>query len=125
MELATLDAQAAGALAEAHARRQSVADEAAEAERRRQADLARHKQALVDLERRLESSARAEGQARRRIVELEKERAERSAQGDRLAAVEQALAHAREELEDLRTENDFLNGEVARYAQKNRDLQRS
>jgi hypothetical protein len=27
-----------------------------------------------------------------------------------------------EELDELRGENDFLNGEVARYLQKNKDL---
>ncbi len=59
---------------------------------------------------------------RRRVAELEKERAERIAQQAQLAAAEEALGRAREELEDLKSENDFLNGEVARYHQKNKDL---
>ena len=63
-----------------------------------------------------------EAQGRRRIAELESERAERVAQQAQLAQAEEGLVRAREELEDLRSENDFLNGEVARYHQKNQDL---
>jgi cell division septum initiation protein DivIVA len=32
------------------------------------------------------------------------------------------LERLAEEVEDLRGENEFLNGEVARYTQKNKDL---
>ena len=39
-----------------------------------------------------------------------------------LAKVKQRIAALEEELEDLRGENDFLNGEVARYHQKNKEL---
>ena len=39
-----------------------------------------------------------------------------------LAALQARVAGLESELSDLREENDFLNGEVARYTQKNRDL---
>jgi uncharacterized coiled-coil DUF342 family protein len=38
------------------------------------------------------------------------------------AKLEAKLAKAVEEVDDLKSENDFLNGEVARYVQKNKDL---
>jgi chromosome segregation ATPase len=81
---------------------------------------------MVDLERRLEGSARAEAQARRRAAELERSLADRSggerATGERLAAAERELASLREEIAELRSENDFMSGEVARYHAKNLDL---
>jgi cell division protein FtsB len=42
--------------------------------------------------------------------------------GAALATLQARLAAVETELSDLREENDFLNGEVARYTQKNRDL---
>jgi CheY-like chemotaxis protein/chromosome segregation ATPase len=116
------EAEARRAVAEAEARRKAQADEAAEHEKKLVAEAQRIKAALVELERRLEASARAEGASRRRIAELEKERAELAGFADRVGHAEEVAARAREELEDLRSENDFLNGEVARYHQKNKDL---
>ena len=39
-----------------------------------------------------------------------------------LAKLKAKLAKVEEDVQDLRSENDFLNGEVARYVQKNKDL---
>ena len=66
--------------------------------------------------------ARAEAQARRRVTELERDRAGAGARDAQLAEAQGALEKLREEIDDLRSENDFLNGEVARYHQKNKDL---
>ena len=109
-------------LADAEAQRRTISEEALEAERRHAAEVQRMKASLVELERRLETGARAEAQSRRLTGELEKKSAEQVAQQAQIAVAEEALARAREELEDLRSENDFLNGEVARYQQKNKDL---
>jgi chromosome segregation ATPase len=78
--------------------------------------------ALVELESRLEARARADAATRKRVAELEKERAEATALAGRLVSAQEALSRARAELEDLRSENEFLNGEVARYHQRNKDL---
>jgi chromosome segregation ATPase len=40
------------------------------------------------------------------------------------AGVKDRLAKLEEELRELRGENDFLNGEVARATQKNKELQK-
>jgi cell division protein FtsB len=39
-----------------------------------------------------------------------------------VASLQARFAELETELDDLRDENEFLNGEVARYTQKNRDL---
>ena len=39
-----------------------------------------------------------------------------------VARLKAQLAKVAEEVEELKSENDFLNGEVARYVQKNKDL---
>ncbi|HEX9288286.1 MAG TPA: response regulator, partial [Anaeromyxobacteraceae bacterium] len=121
-ERAAREASVNRLLADAEAQRRTIAEEALDAERRHGSETQRLKTSLVELERRLEGSSRSEAQVRRRVAELEKERAERIAQQAQLAAAEEALGRAREELEDLKSENDFLNGEVARYHQKNKDL---
>lgn len=99
---------------------------AAEGEQRLLAETQRVKAAMVELERRLEASARAEGLLRRRVAELEKSpRAQPdgpAAAGERLAAAEQELERLREEVQEMRSENEFLNAEVARYHQKNKEL---
>jgi ParB family chromosome partitioning protein len=127
-----LSARRARAEEAAEAERRGGAEAArleAEAERRLHAETGRLRAALVELERRLEASVRAEGALRRRISELERGHSDRgladraaAAAGERLAAAEQELARLREELEEMRSENDFLNGEVARYHQKNKEL---
>jgi regulator of replication initiation timing len=63
--------------------------------------------------------------ARKRVQELERAAAApRPAAADpaEIARLKQALQKLAEEEEELRGENDFLNGEVARYVQKNKDL---
>jgi hypothetical protein len=67
-----------------------------------------------------------EQQLKRRIGELEaavkSAAAAPAVDGPALAALQARVAELENELSDLREENDFLNGEVARYTQKNRDL---
>ncbi len=79
---------------------------------------------MVDLEKHLEVRARAEMAAKKRVQELEKAAATPRAASDPadLARLKEALQKVKEEVEELRGENDFLNGEVARYVQKNKDL---
>jgi len=113
---------------EAEERRKAVSAGAAEAERRHGAEVARLKGAMVELERHLEARARAELQMKKRLQELEKAAAQ--ARPAPAAAADPAVVQQLKakldalsgELEDLRGENDFLNGEVARYVQKNKDL---
>ena len=83
----------------------------------------------MELERRLEASARAEVLLRKRQGELERIAAERvgadraaQAASERLAAAEAELVRVREEIGEMRGENEFLNAEVARYHQKNKEL---
>jgi chromosome segregation ATPase len=116
--------------AEAARRTRAEAERAAaEGEQRLLGETQRLRAAMVELERRLEASARAEGALRRRVAELERGQAGRAqvdraaaAAAERVAAAEQELARLREELQEMRSENDFLNGEVARYHQKNKEL---
>jgi CheY-like chemotaxis protein len=128
LERAGADREAAlrKAAADAEGRRRNQSAEAAEAERKHAAEAARLRAAMVDLERHLEARARAELQLKRRVQDLE-----RAAQGARpppipdageLAKAKERLAKLAEEAEELKGENDFLNGEVARYQQKNKDL---
>ncbi|HTT69818.1 MAG TPA: response regulator, partial [Anaeromyxobacteraceae bacterium] len=121
-ERAAREGQIARLQGEIEAGRRSAAEQSVEAERRSGAEVERLKAALVDLERRLESSARAEAQARRRLTEADRERAEQVALRAQQTAAEKVLDELREELEDLKRENDFLNAEVARYHQKNKEL---
>jgi chromosome segregation ATPase len=101
----------------------------AQVEQKHAAEVQRLRATLQDLEGRLESRARAEHQFKRKIQELE-QRAARAAAPDpaataslaALAALQAKVDELSGELEDVRGENDFLNGEVARYTQKNRDL---
>jgi DNA-binding response OmpR family regulator/chromosome segregation ATPase len=114
---------------EAEERRKLVAAAAADQEQRHGAEVTRLKGAMVELERHLEARARAELQMKKRLQELE-----RAAQGRPAAAGAPAADPAvvqqlkvkvdklTADLDDLRGENDFLNGEVARYVQKNKDL---
>jgi chromosome segregation ATPase len=111
---------------DAEERRKQVAAAAAEGEQRHGSEVARLKAAMVDLERHLEVRARAELQLKKRLQDLERAVQARPtpaalepAELAKLKAVTQKLA---EEVEELRSENDFLNGEVARYVQKNKDL---
>ncbi len=111
---------------DAEERRKAVAASAAQAEQRHGAEIARLKGAMVELERHLESRARAELQMKKRLQELERAASGRAAPAAADPAEVQKLkasvAKLTEEIGDLRGENDFLNGEVARYVQKNKDL---
>ena len=111
---------------DAEERRKAVAASAAQAEQRHGAEIARLKGAMVELERHLESRARAELQMKKRLQDLERAASGRAAPAAADPAEVQKLkasvAKLTEEIEDLRGENDFLNGEVARYVQKNKDL---
>jgi chromosome segregation ATPase len=113
-------------VAELEERRRAQAAEAAEAERRHGAEVARLKSAMVDLERHLEARARAENQLKKKVQELERGAQARppalAADPAEVARLKAQLAKLAEDVEDLRNENDFLNGEVARYVQKNKDL---
>jgi chromosome segregation ATPase len=106
---------------EADAQRKARAEDSVELEKRHLAEVARLKGALVDMERRLEGLARAEAQAKRRVTELEK-RAPGRGSGDELGRLQERVKGLETEIEDLRGENDFLNGEVARYHQRNKEL---
>lgn len=131
------DAQQAAAQAQADLARERQAAEQArgtfrdgstQAEQRHATDLQRLKATAAELERHLEGRARVEQQLKRRIGELEAAARESAASpapevdGAVLSALETRIAELEGELSDLRDENDFLNGEVARYTQKNRDL---
>jgi chromosome segregation ATPase len=131
------EAEQAAAQAQADAQRQrqeaeqargTLREGATQAEQRHAADLQRLRATAADLERHLEGRTRVEHQLKRRIGELEAEaRAAAEApppevDGATLTALQDRVAALEGELADLREENDFLNGEVARYTQKNRDL---
>jgi len=113
------------AAAELEDRRRTQAGGTADAEKKHAAEVARLKAAMVELEKHLEARARAEMQLKRRLQELEK-----GAKGAPGAAGEPAdaarlraqLGKLAEEIDELKGENDFLNGEVARYVQKNKEL---
>jgi chromosome segregation ATPase len=131
------DALQAAAQAQADlARERQAADQArgtfregsTQAEQRHAADMQRLKATAAELERHLEGRARVEQQLKRRIGELEAAARNKAAappaevEGAVLTALRTRLAELEGELSDLRDENEFLNGEVARYTQKNRDL---
>jgi chromosome segregation ATPase len=131
------DAEQAAAVAKAEMQRERLAGEqarntfrdgAAQAEKRHAADLARVKGTAAELERHLEGRAKIEHQLKRRITELEaaiKGGAGAPAEAmdsTVMASLQARFAELETELDDLRDENEFLNGEVARYTQKNRDL---
>ncbi|HEY6005980.1 MAG TPA: response regulator, partial [Anaeromyxobacter sp.] len=128
-EGATREATLRKAAHDAEERRKGMSADAAEAERKHGAEVARLKAALVDLERHLEARARAELQLKKKVQELE-----RAAQAStsrpppaaadpaEIAKLKSRLQKLTEDVEELRGENDFLNGEVARYQQKNKDL---
>jgi chromosome segregation ATPase len=84
---------------------------------------------MVELEKHLETRARAELTLKKRVQELEKASAKPppapapKADAAELATLKARVAKLGEELEELRGENDFLNGEVARYQQRNKQLQ--
>jgi chromosome segregation ATPase len=107
-------------------RRKAIAASASEAEQRHGAEVTRLKGAMVELEKHLEARARAELQMKKRLQDLERAAQARPAPAAAdPAALQQLKAKAEklaEEIEELRGENDFLNGEVARYVQKNKDL---
>lgn len=80
---------------------------------------------MVELERNLEQRARSELTLKKRVQELERGPGKASYQGpppEEVAKMRLDLDRLAEEAEDLRGENEFLNGEVARYTQKNKDL---
>jgi predicted RNase H-like nuclease (RuvC/YqgF family) len=62
--------------------------------------------------------------AKKRVQELEKAAAAPRTAADpaEVARLKESLQKVGDEVEELRGENDFLNGEVARYVQKNKDL---
>jgi DNA-binding response OmpR family regulator/chromosome segregation ATPase len=115
------------ALQETEDRRKLVAAAAADVEARHTAEVGRLKSAMVELERHLEARARAELQMKKRLQDLERAAQARPAAAGAVdpALVQQLKAKLDKlagELEEMRGENDFLNGEVARYVQKNKDL---
>jgi cell division septum initiation protein DivIVA len=83
---------------------------------------------MVDLEKHLEARARSELQLKKRVQELERTthasaaRPPPLADPAEIAKLKARLEKLTEDVEDLKSENDFLNGEVARYQQKNKDL---
>jgi DNA-binding response OmpR family regulator/chromosome segregation ATPase len=111
---------------ETEERRRAIAAQGADAEQRHAAEVTRLKAAMVELEKHLEARARAELQLKKRLQEVERAAQAKGAPAATDPALVQqlkgAIAKLNEELEELRTENDFLNGEVARYNQKNKDL---
>jgi CheY-like chemotaxis protein len=115
------EAESRKAVSESEAQRRGRVEETVEAEKRHLAEASRLKGALVDMERRLEAVGRAESQAKRKLQELEKKGA--GAAPEELAQLQQKVGTLEADLQDLRGENDFLNSEVARYQQKNKDLQ--
>jgi CheY-like chemotaxis protein len=123
--LSARTAEADRVRAEADERRRAVHADAVEGERRQQSEAARLKAAMVELERHLEQRARSELTLKKRVQELEAQPAKSAYQGpppEEIAKMRLELERLAEEVEDLRGENDFLNGEVARYTQKNKDL---
>ncbi|HUL60601.1 MAG TPA: hypothetical protein VLU43_15075 [Anaeromyxobacteraceae bacterium] len=124
-ERAQRNAQLEQLQGEVEERRRALAASQAEAEKRQQAEVARLKAAMVDLEKHLESRARSELQLKKRLQELERAAAARpagAADPAEMGRLKQRIAQLEEEIGDLRGENDFLNGEVARYTQKNKEL---
>jgi DNA-binding response OmpR family regulator len=128
-DAASREAALRKAAQDAEERRRAQVAETAEAERKHGAEISRLRAAMVDLERHLEARARAELQLKKKVQELE--RAAQSSQGRpppaaadpaEVAKLKARLQKLTEDVEDLRGENDFLNGEVARYVQKNKDL---
>jgi chromosome segregation ATPase len=120
------DAQLRKAGQETEERRRLIAAQGADAEQRHAAEATRLKAAMVELEKHLEARARAEMQLKKRLQEVERAAQAKGAPAATDPALVQQLKAAvvklNEELEELRSENDFLNGEVARYVQKNKDL---
>jgi len=97
---------------------------AAEVEKRHATEAARLRAALGEVERKLEGALRSEAKLKARVAELEKKGqapADRSAE---VARLEESVRKLGVELVDLREENEFLNGEVARFQQKSSDLAR-
>ena len=124
-ELERAQSEAGRLNASLEANQKAATAEAGDLEQRHQAEVARLKAAMVDLEKHLEARARAEMSARKRVQELEKAAAAPrppSADPSEIARLKEAAHKLEEEVEELRGENDFLNGEVARYVQKNKDL---
>ena len=119
------DASLRKAAHDAEERRKAIASEAADSGRRHDAEIGRLKAAMVEMERHLEVRARAELQFKKKIQELERAAQGRPAGGADAAEVQKLraqVAKLTEEVEEMKGENDFLNGEVARYVQKNKDL---
>ena len=109
-------------MAVAEAKQHELSAKSGELEQRHQAEVLRLKAAMVELEKHLESRARAEMTAKKRLQELERAAAApKSAAPDaaEIASLKEALRKVSDDVEELRGENDFLNGEVARYVQKN------
>jgi chromosome segregation ATPase len=123
--VAARDAALRKAGGELEDRRKSQAGGAADAEKKHAAEVARLKAAMVELEKHLEARARAELQLKKRVQELErggKPAPAAAAPSADLARLKEARQRLAGEVDELRGENDFLNGEVARYLQKNKEL---
>jgi len=120
------DATLRKAAHEAEERRRAQSAGSAEAERKHGAEVSRLRTAMVDLERHLEARARSELQLKKKLQEAERAAQARpppaAAEPAEIAKLKARLAKLTEDVEELRGENDFLNGEVARYVQKNKDL---
>ncbi len=118
------DASLRKAAAELEERRRSEAGGTADAEKKHAGEVARLKAAMVELEKHLEVRARAEMQLKKRVQELEKGARPAAAAPEPVdvARMRAQLGKLAEDIDELRGENDFLNGEVARYVQKNKDL---
>jgi CheY-like chemotaxis protein len=124
-ELERVQAEVGRVGAAADARQKAASAEAGDLEQRHQGEVTRLKAAMVDLEKHLEARARGEMLAKKRVQELERAlqtRPAAAAEPADLARLKDSLQKLQEEVEELRGENDFLNGEVARYVQKNKDL---
>jgi chromosome segregation ATPase len=118
------DAALKKATAELEERRRSHAGAGADAERQHAAEVARLKAAMVELEKHLEARARTEMQLKKRVQEFERGAKPPAVAGEPpdAARLRAQLAKLAEDVEELKGENDFLNGEVARYVQKNKEL---
>jgi chromosome segregation ATPase len=110
------------ATAELEERRRTQAGGTADAEKKHAAEVARLKAAMVELEKHLEARARTEMQLKKRVQELEKGGKPAAPEPADVARMRAQLGKLAEEVDELKGENDFLNGEVARYVQKNKEL---
>jgi chromosome segregation ATPase len=116
------DAALKKAGAELEDRRRAQVGGSADAEKKHTAEVARLKGAMIELEKHLEARARSEMQLKKRVQELEKGGRPAAPEPVDVARMRAQLGKLAEELDELKGENEFLNGEVARYVQKNKEL---